>query len=62
MHVSSDINEHPTFYSKVWVYVCIQKHKSGVCNIKINVFLAEHRKTEENGFRELRDKKMSFKK
>ena len=48
MHVLSEINEYPTFHSRVCVYV--QHHTSGVCNIKINVFLAEHRKTEENGF------------
>ena len=48
MHVLSEINYYPTFYSRVCVYV--QPHESGVCNIKINVFLAEHRKSEENGF------------
>ena len=46
MHVFSD-NEYAAFYSRVCVYV--QRHTSGVCIIKINVFLAEHRKTEENG-------------
>ena len=50
MHVLGEIDEYRTFYSRVCVYV--QQHTSGVCinNIKINVFLAEHRKTEENGF------------
>ena len=48
MHVLSEIDEYPTSYSRVCVYV--QQHTSGVCNIEINMFLSEHRKTEENGF------------
>ena len=51
MHVLSEINEYLTFYSTA-VCVHVQEHTSGVCmnNIKINVFLAEHRKTEDIGF------------
>ena len=49
-HVLSEIiNEYPTFYSSMCIHN--EQHTSGVCNIKIIiVFLAEHRKTDQNGF------------